>query len=1085
MKKRLVNLIAAIVMIFCGLFALSACDKVEFKVNFVVDGAVYATLNTNGEEIIKMPENPTKDDYDFDGWYWDKDTWQTPFTANSLLDAPLSSDMNVYCKWKPKSNDGGNEETKNGLSFKTLSVDGTNVYGKVSNATETFSFLEEITANGASKFVVALDIYGAQQVATKTIALCVGDNIAYIMEMINGETVKMYTVTVRRRPIYTVSFNSNGSTEVQSQQVEEDSFAAEPAAQSKAGYTFEKWNYDFSKPITQNTSVGAVWKAHIDTPYKVQYYLENANDNGYTLHETVDLQGETDTTATAQIKSYEHFSHKSTATDSGNINGNGSLVLKVYYTREMLTVTFNGYGNETETKKVKYGGKVTAPEFTRTGYTQNGWNQPLPETISENLTLSAAWQINQYTLTLVLGGGFENKTITQDYGSAIENIEIPERAGYDFGGWRIDSLFETISFPETMPADNRTYYVRWNAIFNLSASGDKITAITKYGKNKTEIIIPEVIDNVKIISIGAFAFSGCNNLTKLIIPNTVTSIGNSALNGCSVLESITIPFVGEKAGVTTKETGQYPFGYIFGSTSYMGGAATEQHYYGDSIRQTTTSIYYIPISLKNVTVAGGNILYGAFYNCENLTNIMLPKDIDLIESASFYACHSLTSVVLSERITSIGSSAFEYCSQLVSVVIPANVTTIGKKAFNGCYKLVEVINKSNLDIVKGSENYGYIAYNALNVKSYGASDIIDKSGYLFYKYDDTNYLLEYIGDITDLNLPATYNDEDYEIYKYAFYDKKSLMNVTIPNSVTVIHSYAFGKCIGLTNITIPNSVTVIHSYAFLGCSGLSDITLSNSLSVIDAYVFSRCGSLANIVIPSGVKTIGFSAFRGCIKLTNINLPNSVTSIGGSAFSGCSSITSITLPNSVTSIGGSAFSGCSSLTSITLPNSVTSIGGYAFLSCSELRSVGWNAKNCHRAGSPSDPIFSNCTKLEKIVIGKQVEVIPSAAFCSCKALKYVELSDNITSIGSYGFSNCDNLTEIILPKSITSIGEWMLGNARIDRIYYKGTEEEWENISIGDYNYGLLGATRYYYSETKPEVEGNFWHYNDKHEIEEW
>ena len=57
-----------------------------------------------------------------------------------------------------------------------------------------------------SKFVVALDIYGAQQVATKTIALCVGDNIVYIMEMINGETVKMYTVTVRRRPIYTVSF---------------------------------------------------------------------------------------------------------------------------------------------------------------------------------------------------------------------------------------------------------------------------------------------------------------------------------------------------------------------------------------------------------------------------------------------------------------------------------------------------------------------------------------------------------------------------------------------------------------------------------------------------------------------------------------------------------------------------------------------------------------------------------------------------------------------------------------------------------------------------------------------------------------
>lgn len=190
MKKRLVNLIAAIVIIFCGLFALSSCDN------------------------------------------------------------------------KTEAG-GGNEEVRQGLEYKTLNVDGTNVYGKVSNATETFSFLEEITANGASKFIVALDIYGAKQVASKTIPLSVGDNIAYIMETIDGETVKMYTVTVRRRPIYTVSFNSNGGTEVQPQQVEEDSFATEPAALEKGllGYTFEKWNYDFSQAISQDTEVSAQWKA--------------------------------------------------------------------------------------------------------------------------------------------------------------------------------------------------------------------------------------------------------------------------------------------------------------------------------------------------------------------------------------------------------------------------------------------------------------------------------------------------------------------------------------------------------------------------------------------------------------------------------------------------------------------------------------------------------------------------------------------------------------------------------------------------------------------------------------------------------
>ena len=159
MKKRFLTLIFTITAMLLCIFGLLACGKVDFKVNFVVDGEVYATLNTNGEEIIKMPENPTKDDYVFDGWYWDKDTWQTPFTANSLLDAPLSSDMSVYCKWKPKQEESGEEtkgeETNTGLSFKTLTVGGTNVYGKVSNATETFSFLEEVSAYGLSKFTVA------------------------------------------------------------------------------------------------------------------------------------------------------------------------------------------------------------------------------------------------------------------------------------------------------------------------------------------------------------------------------------------------------------------------------------------------------------------------------------------------------------------------------------------------------------------------------------------------------------------------------------------------------------------------------------------------------------------------------------------------------------------------------------------------------------------------------------------------------------------------------------------------------------------------------------------------------------------
>ena len=139
-----------------------------------------------------------------------------------------------------------------------------------------------------------------------------------------------------------------------------------------------------------------------------------------------------------------------------------------------------------------------------------------------------------------------------------------------------------------------------------------------YNKAKTEFVhIPDAITgDVEIpggvTSIANYAFSGCSNLTSITIPDSVTSIGSSAFSGCSSLESITLPFVGDEAGKTSSDTYQYPFGYIFGTSSYTGSEAVRQYYYGSSTSSTTSTTYYIPSSLRSVTVTGGNILYGAF-----------------------------------------------------------------------------------------------------------------------------------------------------------------------------------------------------------------------------------------------------------------------------------------------------------------------------------------------------------------------------------------------------------------------------------------------------------------------------------------
>lgn len=97
-----------------------------------------------------------------------------------------------------------------------------------------------------------------------------------------------------------------------------------------------------------------------------------------------------------------------------------------------------------------------------------------------------------------------------------------------------------------------------------------------------------------------------------------------------------------------------------------------------------------------------------------------------------------------------------------------------------------------------------------------------------------------------------------------------------------------------------------------------------------------------------------------------------------------------------------------------------------------------------------------------------------------------IPDSITSIGAYAFAYCSGITNITIPDGVTSIGYRAFYNCSgLTKIYYKGSESEWGTISIDFYNEKLKNATRYYYSAEKPTASGNYWHYNENGEIEEW
>ncbi len=302
------------------------------------------------------------------------------------------------------------------------------------------------------------------------------------------------------------------------------------------------------------------------------------------------------------------------------------------------------------------------------------------------------------------------------------------------------------------PLDYADYlYLNGSLITELKIP-DGVTKIP-YNAFKNQLSIISVTIPSSVTNIGGGAFSGCTGITNIEIPSSVASISSSAFSGCSSLESITIPFVGDSIK-TSGDKNQYPFGYIFGTSRYDGSVATKQYYYGSQTPGVKSETYYIPASLKSVIVTGGNILYGAFYDCEMLTSIKIPESVTDIGSSAFRDCTELLSIEIPESTLSIGDDAFYGCSELTTVTIPDSVISIGDDVFRGCRKL------TNVKIGKGVTSIGeYAFYNCTGLTSVTFENT---SG---WSVSQSSTLTNGISvDVTDANQNATYFKNTYSGY---------------------------------------------------------------------------------------------------------------------------------------------------------------------------------------------------------------------------------------------------------------------------------------------------------------------------------
>ncbi|MEI6578590.1 MAG: InlB B-repeat-containing protein, partial [Eubacteriales bacterium] len=201
------------------------------------------------------------------------------------------------------------------------------------------------------------------------------------------------------------------------------------------------------------------YSGNVNVSYRVEHYQQNVDLNGYTKIQTETIGGTINSTVTATPIIFNGFTYNSSVSGSvlsGIVNGDGSLLLKIYYTRNSYSIVFNANSGTGGTSGAAvFGSALIAPTVARTGYTFTGWSPTVPTTVPANsTTYTAQWQVNNYLITFEADGGSGGSSGSIPFGAKLNAPDV-YRKGYTFTGW-------LPVVPTTVPAINTTYTAQWH-----------------------------------------------------------------------------------------------------------------------------------------------------------------------------------------------------------------------------------------------------------------------------------------------------------------------------------------------------------------------------------------------------------------------------------------------------------------------------------------------------------------------------------------------------------------------------------------------------------------------------------------------
>lgn len=561
------------------------------------------------------------------------------------------------------------------------------------------------------------------------------------------------------------------------------------------------------------------------------------------------------------------------------------------------------------------------------------------------------------------------------------------------------------------------------------------------GACEGEVTVPEDV----ILADGAYADN--DNITALILPDSMTVIPESAFAGCNDLRSVRLPS-----------------------------------------------------SLKKIGKS-------AFMNCINLNTIAFPaSDSIVIGEEAFKSC-GFTLLHLPANVTEIRQNAFSNNSRLEHLIFEnpdciidkdAQKTNWSSDAYKGTIygaenstaqayaELNSYPFKTMDDLPPENGVYdGYIPYTRykdhVEIKSVdvkGREKVVipaeidglpvTKVGE-FYNSDVQPWDFE-PKETFSLELPDTVT----ELPERGFQQNICLKSIKLPKNLKSLPDDCFAWCYSLESVKLPENITEIPKWCFVNCEALEEISIPASVTKIGGQAFSGCRNLKSVNLPDVLEIIEEGAFNATDKLTEIHIPAKVKEIGAGALATnyladgsnykiyliesenpdrydsetrLSAITVdaqnpyftakdgvlynkdmteivavpdgktgvFTIPDTVRKIRSMSIYGCTSITEVVIPESVEEIEVYGLNRTgietltipASLKKIGVNA-------------FAENVKLKTIRFPESMTEIPDGAFNSARALESIVIPETITTIGAGAFSGCFSLKDVTIPKSVTKI-----------------------------------------------------------------